>query len=366
MRFLINTFTHWDEPPRARHQVAHALSKTHQVTFVAANKPGFPGIRTFTVHENLEVIIPRFPISNKIRWRLRLINGFYQKWLFKKLVKKYKDFNVINFDFTAVRINDFFDHVIFYYNDNFAGISARTNPTFIAKYHQSCESETASKARFCVAVSDMLRDKLLEFNESVYTILLGSPDMDEYNVPIPREIQKGSRIKAGLVGYITTKNTSIKILNLLLQDPDIDLTLIGPVDEKVLDQLDNRERLNLTGPLVGKELYEEINRCDVAISPYCARLVNAPNRGQTTGNKLYQYLAVGKPVVMTNLQGLSELTLPDGFIYVVHREDDFVETVKMAFEVNSTELRDRRIRYGKENSWSERMRTLIELYDQRK
>ena len=50
--FLINTCTDWREPPRARHQVAHALSVNHHVVFISANRLGFPGLRTLRESEN--------------------------------------------------------------------------------------------------------------------------------------------------------------------------------------------------------------------------------------------------------------------------------------------------------------------------
>jgi hypothetical protein len=44
MIYLINTITSWDEPPRARHQVAQAVAKNHKVYFIARNEFGVPKI----------------------------------------------------------------------------------------------------------------------------------------------------------------------------------------------------------------------------------------------------------------------------------------------------------------------------------
>ena len=44
--FLLLTNTDfWDDPPRARHQVAEALSKRYRVYFVCANKMGLPRVQ---------------------------------------------------------------------------------------------------------------------------------------------------------------------------------------------------------------------------------------------------------------------------------------------------------------------------------
>ncbi len=75
MKFIINTFTHWDEPPRARHQVAFALAKNHTVVFVAANKIGIPAVKTTPVQNNLTLVQPRFFVGNKIRYRIPFYEG---------------------------------------------------------------------------------------------------------------------------------------------------------------------------------------------------------------------------------------------------------------------------------------------------
>jgi hypothetical protein len=268
-KFLINTFTHWEEPPRARHQVTHALAKNYPVVFVAANKFGFPGIRSSAIHGNLKVLTPYFPISNKIRYRLPVINELYQVWLFRKLVNTYKDFEVINFDYTATKIYDFFSRVIYYCNDSFSALSNHINPSFIARYHRRCESKVAAGAKFCVAVSDILKENLIKYNPNSFEIPLGSPDLSEYNIPPGFPAEKNKTLQVGLVGFMNIHIISYNIINLLLRDKNISLTIIGPVEKKFLNFIENKDRLILKGTLTGKELYEAIGKFDVTLSPYC-------------------------------------------------------------------------------------------------
>lgn len=363
MQFIINTITHWEEPPRARHQVAEALSKNHFVVFIAANKPGLFKMKTLLVHENLKVLTPYFPISNKLRYRLPIINELYQYWLFALLRRSYKDFKVINFDFTATKIFSYFSNVIYYCNDNFSQISKRTNPYFIAKYHRYCETKIARNSKFCIAVSSMLRENLLKFNSDSYEIPIGSPDVNDYDILIQNTPSKETPVKVGLVGFISTQNISIRVLNLLLDTGNIDLELIGPIEDKFLDQINNRDRLTVTGPLVGKRLYEEINKFDVTIAPYCERLSKNPQSGVGTGNKLYHYLAVGKPVVISYMEGLTKIHFPKGFLYIANNEDEFPGLVIKAFMENNPILIKQRVDYARNNSWGKRMEVLIAYYN---
>lgn len=364
MEFLINTITHWDEPPRARHQVAYALAKNHRVVFVAANRVGFPGIKTHRERENLTVVQPFFIFGNKIRYRLPFFNEIYQNWLFRKLRKEYAGFRVINFDFTATRIYRFFNHVIFYYNDNLAAMSKRLNPVLIARYHERAEAKVAAKAKFCVSVSSILKDKLKAFNAESYEIPLGGPDLSDFNISFEESISTDRPIKVGLVGFISAFSISADVLNLILKQENMELIVIGPVEDSFRDQLENRERMVLKGTLTGEELFQEINKFDIAVTPYCDAFGKNDNIGVGTGNKMYQYLALGKPVVISNMVGLRQVSLPEKFLYIAMEDSDFPPLIEKAFKENSIDARNQRIAFARENTWEKRMEELIKIYNE--
>lgn len=362
MEFLINTYSHWEEPPRARHQVAHALARNHSVVFVAANRVGFPRMKTYEDHKNLQVVQPYFFVGNKVRYRLPLINELYQRWLFRRLKKRYKAHRVINFDFTATQIYCFFKEVVFYYNDNLAAISKRLNPGIIARYHRRSEAIVAAKAHFCVSVTPILRKKLQEFNPRSYEIPLGGPDMDDLGVRVNGPVSKTMPIKVGLVGFISSYSISADIINHVLRQEKMEMIVIGPVEASFMEQLEHPSRLVLKGTLTGKELYREISGFDVAIAPYCEAITKDDQVGVGTGSKMYQYLALGKPVVITDMVGLKEVTLPENFLYIAQNGADFPVLIKKAFEEDSEAAKRERAAFARENTWEKRMENLIEFY----
>lgn len=359
--FLINTITPWEEPPRARHQVAYALSKRYPVVFVAANKLGLSSIKSQRINENLTVITPFFPIDYRLRYRIPVLNEIYQYWLFRKIVDKYKDLEVINFDYTATRIFRYFKNVIYYCNDSYYEISKTINPLLIARYHKKCEARVASKSDFCVAISTTIKDFLLKYNYNTIEIPLGSPNIKEYDIPIQKLPTENKTIKVVLVAVIRKLNMSYNVINLLLKDKSMKLTLIGPVEDAFIKEIEYKDRLIIKGPLFGKELYEEINKYDVAVAPYCTKSNNEIFTG--TGSKIYHYLSVGKPVVISFMSGLNQLNLDDHLIYTAKEEEDFPMLVQRAHKENSAELIQQRIDFAMRNTWSNRMKDLIAYYE---
>jgi hypothetical protein len=361
MKFLINTITNWYEPPRTRHFVALYLAKKHTVVFVAANHIGMPSLRIDQLIDNLTVITPSFPIDMRIRYRIPILNAIYQNWLFRELSQTYSDFEVINFDYTATRIFRYFRNVVYYCNDSFFEISKHINPFPIAKYHLHCEALVATRSKFCVSIASKITEHLSVYNPHILEVPLGSPDISEYSITVHNVPSKQKIIKVVLVAVIKKLNISYNVINLLLADPDISLTLIGPVQRSFLEQISNKDRLTCKGTVYGKELYEEINAYDVAIAPYCTETRNEIFSG--TGGKIYHYLSLGKPVVISYMSGLNQMNLQDRLIYVAEKSTDFPALVHRAYEENTEELIQQRIDYARRNTWDKRMEDLTAYYE---
>ncbi len=356
MRFLLNTLTNWNEPPRTRHQIAYALAKNHEVVFISSNKTSaFPGISILRINENLTVLTPRFPVDCRVRYRIPFINEIYQIWLFRRLKRNYKDYEIINFDFTGYVIHRFFKSVTYYCNDNFTSISKKINNWLVYRYHKYCERKLVRKASLCIGTSRIITDNLLINNPTSHEIPLGGPDIDEFNIrPNPKN-DNPALLNIGLVGFITTYNLSVQLMNELLSKLDCRITLIGPLDNDFYDLIMDKSRINLKGVLTGKELLDEVNRFDVAIAPYLERKIEEGG----LPNKLMIYLALGKPVVLSDLKSLKELSLEEGLIYPVEKNIDFADIILKAHAENSERLIRMRTLYAKENTWGKRVGNFI-------
>jgi glycosyltransferase involved in cell wall biosynthesis len=153
-------------------------------------------------------------------------------------------------------------------------------------------------------------------------------------------------------------------LNLLLKEENMILTLIGPIEDKFLDRVENKNRLILKGPMTGADLYQELNKFDVTIAPYSSRLINNDNSGAGTGNKIYQYLAMGKPVVISQMAGLQGMNFSEGMIYIAPKEKDFPSLINKAFNENNEEKIRKRIEFAKSNTWEIRIDYLVKYLRQ--
>ena len=103
-------------------------------------------------------------------------------------------------------------------------------------------------------------------------------------------------------------------------------------------------------------MYHEITQFDVGIIPY-----SLSTEIDRTPNKLWLYLALGKPVVISNIQGIRNWVFPEKFVYKANNTDEFNDYIMMAYTENNQSLTKQRIQFAKDNTWGSRMNHLIQI-----
>jgi hypothetical protein len=351
--YLIYTVvTVWDEPPRARHQVANELKKDGVLYFVERNKTGRPRIELRKVEDNVVIITPYFPMLYKARYRTMGLNEIYNNWLLKKIKALEIDFEmVISFDYTAPAINKYFDNVIFYCADDNVGFG-NFNPFFINKYHALTEKKVAEKAKVCIVTSDYMGNKISCYNANTHVIPLGAPQIDFNDIKAPRKNKDVPTL--GIVGYLDYNLDMDLLYQLLEKFPTI---FIGPVSEANKQKLARFKNAQFVGPKTGKELYECLDQADVCIAPYD---VTKLNKGATP-NKLWLYLALGKPSVVTNMPNINSWHFEQGLAYKC-TNDIFIDRCIQAYRDDTYDLALKRVEFAKANSWRNRVEKMKEIF----
>lgn len=355
MIYLLLTITGWEEPPRARHQVARALARHGPVIFVARNRIGPPGLSILEMEQNITVIEPTWPLDYRFRYRLPGVNELYLSWLLRSLHHRYRNARVITFDHTASCLRRHYPDYVYFCNDDFIG-NSKISCVIADRYHHHTEARVARHACTVVATSPYLVDKLSRYNPNTHELPLGAPVISDDQLAVCRLETRPPGLHLGLVGFMG-KRTPCGLLNSLLQLEGASLTLVGPIDEGFLEQLVHQDRIRKRGVLTGDDLVREIASFDVAIAPYDVAYVNQGG----TPNKIWQYLAVGRPAVVTSLPNMANWSFPEGCVYIARDEDEFVRLVQTAREEDSPEFVARRIAYARENTWDRRIERLLEL-----
>lgn len=298
MEFVFITNTVWNSPPRARHQLSYALAKNYHVTFVAANKFGFPSIEIIQETKSLQVIIPSFPISRRFRYRTPVLNESYQAWLLpqiKRLFSKKENVYIICTDFGGYLSSNYFDYVIYFASDDY--INNIKAPQIVKAYTKYTQDKIVKTSKLALATAKTLVDGFRINNKHSYELPLGAPEFREYVKAEQILRVRDGQINVVLLGFIDKIKTPVPLINKILALGNTDLYLIGPIKDDILDLLSDPTRVHSLGVLSGDSLHKSLLTMDVAIAPY---YMEDSNTGRTP-NKMWQYLAAGKPAVITNL-----------------------------------------------------------------
>jgi len=362
MIFIFNTRTFWEEPPRARHQLARALaSEGMEIYFIAKNKKGNSSIQIIEVEKNIFLIEPYWKFPGVVNYRLPVFNEKYQKWLFEQVKKKFGDIPVVNFDPSAWLLNDYFSKVIYFCNDNFIAYK-RSKCFLVSVYHYLTERKVIENSVFSCGVSKYLYSKLSKYTDNAHLFLTAAPNINyDFDVEETRGIPvKGNdKIKVVYVGWVN--KIDVEWLGNAVTKKNYDITVIGPNYSKLKNKFNGMKNIKFIGEKRGDELYGYLAKADVAIAPYVDD--NDSRKVYTMPNKFWLYLAFGLPIVTRKINNLADL--PKGFVYQADSAEEFTAKIAEAAEGNSVALRKNRMAFAKENTWEKRgkeFKNLLEKY----
>ncbi len=171
----------------------------------------------------------------------------------------------------------------------------------------------------------------------------------------PRE----RKLVAGYVGMLSAWIDYELIEGVARRLPEVTFMLVGPVDDagrvRRLAQLSNVR-------LVGRQPYEAIPpaiaRFDVCIIPFRAGAI-----AETTNPvKVYEYFALGKPVVSTPLAEL-EPYAADGLVRIEGGEEGFAAAIMDACSEDDEVRKTRREEVARHHSWTELAGRMVSVFE---
>jgi len=210
-------------------------------------------------------------------------------------------------------------------------------------------------ASLIITTSTALFEKAKMFNKR--TVLIGNGvDFDFFNksrFTRPTDLQ-GMRRIAGYIGSID-KWVDFKTVTFLADcRKDIDFVFVGPIKIRHLPMRDNLKFLGQKNYTI---LPHYCNQFDVCLIPF------TPNKFADTINptKLYEYFALGKPVVTYRMK---ELMPYSQLIFTATDQLDFLNRLEQAFSERSFDIKLKRKEVAKINDWSSKAESLRAVLSQ--
>lgn len=360
---VVVTVTNWNEPPRIRHEISRQLSRKYNVLYIQLHQKAGVHRSVKSVSDNIIVDKAGFGFRGMGRLfkYLPMLQAIYNKLVAKQIEIKLKKFTsndfstLVNFQFDFPEVNEIscLNKIIYFCNDDFVNQDVYCSEAEVRR-KDKLQAKVIKNSSNVITVSYPLKDKLEKYGKEVSVILSGH----SFDLNFSRDFQtsKQQTIHACYMGFLN-HGIATDWLEFILQDDRIHLTIIGPIEvpsfKEVISKCKNVTHIN---HLTGLDLQTEMLKHDVMLMPYSSPIENMVT---SVPAKLFQYLAVGKPIISSSLKNL--ISLPAAFVYKSNSKEDFLKNIIESVAADNEYLKASRIEYSSLHTWDARGHELFEI-----
>jgi len=218
------------------------------------------------------------------------------------------------------------------------------------------EEQLLRQADLVFVTSAALRERVARFTDRVHLFPFGVKyqAFEEVRVAddgIPRELQALPRPVAGYVGGVHRWVDQDLLATVAESLPDVSFVLVGP-EQTDVSTLRRPPNVHFIGARPHPDVPRFIKGFDVALVPYRVSDYTA----SVYPTKLNEYLAMGVPVVATDIPEIRRFNRDHGDVVAVAGDADaFRHAVRASIDDKSADAEARRIAIAKANSWEARI-----------
>ena len=219
------------------------------------------------------------------------------------------------------------------------------------------ESDLTAAADVVFAASPGLRQRLLPCSDNIALLPNGAnPQMFlRDGLEPPELVRQLPRPVFARVGDVSADLELAPLVHTAQRRPQWTFLLLGRVGQHALQVLSPLPNVTLAGPVPAVELPDYLSGCQVLFD-----LVRSRRRGSdVVPGRIYEYLSTGKPIV-TMLPPEQTEFFPDA-IYAAFDPNGFLRRCQLALDEDDSAIRDRRIHYAQDASWSRRAREIARI-----
>ena len=228
----------------------------------------------------------------------------------------------------------------------------------------SSEERLFHDADLVFVTSEQLRQRAARFSTRVHLFpfgvsLEGFERVRESNDALPADV---ASIRGPIVGYVGGLHQWVDcdlLCEVARRMPEASIVLVGP-EQADMSALRKFPNVHLLGKKAHSDVPRYVKTFDVGLVPYRLSAYTA----NVYPTKLNEYLAMGTPVVATDLAEIRRFNADHGgVVSVAASPEEYVAAIRRALHSSSAAERERRIAVARTNSWSARIAAMSHLIE---
>ena len=237
-------------------------------------------------------------------------------------------------------------------------LSAYSDNFVYSAYVAKCVSRLSSQADLMVVTSPTLLDK---YKKSTQKCLLVSNGFDEnlFNgsqKPVPSDLKGIKRPVAGFVGVLFSFLDYELLYETAKGLPDVSFVFVGPTEKsgkKGVEKLKTLSNTHFLGRKAKEDIPGYVTNFDICLNPFKVDNVSRA----VSPLKIYEYLACGKTVISTPMEGLARENA--GKLITFINSDGFKEKIRESLNgLSFCSINRQHVDAAGEYSWSSRFNSL--------
>ncbi|HMR84735.1 MAG TPA: glycosyltransferase [Niabella sp.] len=241
----------------------------------------------------------------------------------------------------------------YYSRDNMVGVD------YWKRHGLKLEPALIAKSDLCVANSEYLSSYCKQYNHNSFYVGQGCDFTffkNEYLNP-PEDIKGIAKPIIGYVGALLTSRLNLSLLEEMAgNNPGWNIVLVGPEDNDFQNSsLHSLQNVHFLGSKQANMLPAYINSFDVCINPQVVNPITIGNYPR----KVDEYLALGKPTVVTNTQTMSSFR---DYVYLANDNQDYEAGIKSLLNDNDEDLRAKRKAFALSHTWENSVAMIYDAF----
>jgi len=242
----------------------------------------------------------------------------------------------------------------------YAGVDARARD-WVIKHEQSVAQQVDA---VIVVTPALLKSKSL-YNPHTYLV----PNAVNYaayanaSAEAPPDMAEMLRPIIGFTGLVSARLDLGLILDAAQARPEWSFVFVGSIDDtecaRALQRLDELDNVHFLGVRPVESMPAYLQRFDICTIPYAAD----DNAANASPLKLYEYAAVGKPIVTSDFAAAREFS---GHLQRVSNATEFLRACELALRMSPADpqlLENQQ--FAADNTWENRVDTVSEIIKER-
>lgn len=295
--------------------------------------------------------------------------GLFQIWLLCKLIKdnkKYSCIHACDFDcgFVSVIVCQLFDKKLVYDMYDYYSDSRPMSPK-VEKIINNLENYVINNADVSIICGEWRKKQISSASPKEVTVIHNTPDI---NFVSDSKIvkSKSRKLKIVYVGILQEHRLLMEIIDKIKGNKNYELHIggFGKYEKEIKEISNSFDNIYFYGSLKYNDVLSLEKECDILFATYDPKI---KNHKYSAPNKVYEAMALGKPIIVCENTGIDKLVKEHDIGMVIkYNADDFIQKVSV-FSLKPKKLKEASLKakalYKNKYNWNNMEKQLIKTYE---